>query len=120
MLDADVVIDGTQMLSLLSPGGDMVNDHDLASVLTHEMGHVLGLQESDRPNATMWPTTMPGDTRQRTLAADDENGALALYEGSSARLEHYTCAASPTSRGAFGPWAFIAILAARRIRRRRG
>jgi MYXO-CTERM domain-containing protein len=120
MLDADVLIDGTQMLSLLPEGGAPVNDHDLASVLTHEMGHVLGLDESDRANATMWPTTMPGDTRQRTLAADDENGALALYEGSSARLEHYTCAASPTSGGGAGPWGLITLLAAWRLRRRRG
>jgi hypothetical protein len=125
MLDADIVINGRQMLALLEEGAAPSNDHDLASVLAHEMGHVLGLDESNRPAATMWPTTMTGDTRQRTLAPDDEAGVLALYEDANIRLETYGCAVSrPSNRGApllLGEllFAVAAALGVRRRRRRR-
>lgn len=54
--------------------------HDLGAVLTHEFGHVLGLDESlDDPEATMWPYIRAGETHQRTLAEDDEDAVIELY-----------------------------------------
>ncbi len=84
LLDADIAINGERELALLDEA-DAAGDrrYDLASVLTHEVGHVLGLDESDVRSATMWAKTSRGDTRQRTLEPDDEEGVFALYEASA-------------------------------------
>lgn len=56
--------------------------YDLAGVLTHEVGHSLGLGESeDDIEATMWPRIGRGETHQRTLSGDDESGAETAYAG---------------------------------------
>lgn len=55
---------------------------DLAGVLTHEMGHVLGLGESfNVRSATMWPNIARGETHQRDLDDDDERGVQVAYDG---------------------------------------
>ena len=57
-----------------------VDSYDLQAVLTHELGHVLGLGEADdAPGATMYPTFQRGETRQRTLSAVDEQAVDELY-----------------------------------------
>ncbi|MEZ4268236.1 MAG: matrixin family metalloprotease [Myxococcota bacterium] len=53
---------------------------DLDAVVTHEFGHFFGLDHSDRPDATMAPTSGPGDCGKRDLAADDEAGLCFIYE----------------------------------------
>jgi hypothetical protein len=59
--------------------------YDLESVLTHELGHLLGLEHSGMVGATMQPRlavnglyTLPAFS-PRTLAEDDRAGARALY-----------------------------------------
>lgn len=83
LLDADVVVNPNVAFSLLdeySPSPQPA--YDLAAVLTHEMGHVLGLGEStDDRMATMWPYADRGDTHQRTLSEDDEAGVVDAYDG---------------------------------------
>jgi hypothetical protein len=50
--------------------------------MTHEAGHSLGLDESDtHPEATMWPLVSPGETHQRSLSEDDEQGVITNYAG---------------------------------------
>jgi hypothetical protein len=83
LLDADVVVNPNVVFGLLdeySPSRQP--SYDLAAVLTHEMGHVLGLGEShDDRMATMWPYADRGDTHQRTLSEDDEAGVIDAYDG---------------------------------------
>jgi hypothetical protein len=84
VVDADILVNGEKPLSMLTEGASHRPPHagapyDLAAVLTHEMGHVLGLDESDVPEATMWPKIRRGDTEPRTLAPDDEQGVEAIY-----------------------------------------
>lgn len=65
---------------------------DLRNTLTHEAGHMLGLDHSAVAGATMRPRTFPGDCTLRDLAPDDVEGLCALYP---------TAAAPPDCAG---PW----------------
>lgn len=58
-----------------NPGGDQV---DLESVATHEIGHLLGLDHSDDPNAIMYKE-IPYGVVKRDLQSDDIDGINALY-----------------------------------------
>jgi hypothetical protein len=80
LVDADVQVNANYSFAWLSPTSATGDRYDLLSVLTHEMGHVLGLGDAtDAPGATMWPTIAPGDTYQRDLDADDEAGVEEAY-----------------------------------------
>lgn len=86
MIGADVLINGETDYALLADGEDHIgmHQHDLGAVLTHEMGHVLGLDESpDDDTATMWPYIRAGEVHQRTLAEDDEQGVIEAYAGAA-------------------------------------
>lgn len=86
MLGADVLVNGESEYAMLPDGDDHpgMTQHDLAAVLTHEMGHVLGLDESpDDQSATMWPYIRGGDVHQRTLSEDDETGIVEAYRGAT-------------------------------------
>jgi hypothetical protein len=51
---------------------------DVESVVTHEIGHVLGLSHTEDPLATMF-ASYRGDGGQRSLAVDDKLGLCTLY-----------------------------------------
>jgi hypothetical protein len=83
MIGADILVNGESDYALLPEQDDLPGSahHDLAAVLTHEVGHVLGLDESsDDQSATMWPYIRGGDVHQRTLSEDDERGIVAAYK----------------------------------------
>lgn len=52
---------------------------DLQDVLTHEVGHVIGLDHVEDPEATMYGVSDLGVTKRRTLGVDDEQGASFIY-----------------------------------------
>jgi hypothetical protein len=86
MIGADILVNPETQYALLVDGHDHagMRQHDLAAVLTHEMGHVLGLDESpDDETATMWPYIRAGEVHQRTLAEDDEQGVIEAYAGAA-------------------------------------
>jgi hypothetical protein len=107
IVDTDVEING-----LFAMWGDVVanpmllkstNTHDLQNTLTHEFGHVIGLDHtcdgggqsnlvdnemkrvpacpgsSAIQETTMAAIVMPGDTLRRTLAPDDQKGVCEIY-----------------------------------------
>jgi hypothetical protein len=94
LLDADIVVNGKAKFALLDePTQPGVDAYDLAAVLTHEAGHVLGLGESaSGADATMWPYARPDDTDKRSLAEDDEDGVTQSY-----------LSAPPAAAGGCGP-----------------
>jgi hypothetical protein len=83
MIGADILVNGESDYAFLPDGDDIAGmaHHDIAAVLTHEMGHVLGLDESpDDQSATMWPYIRGGEVHQRTLSDDDEQGIVSAYK----------------------------------------
>jgi predicted Zn-dependent protease len=54
-------------------------EHDLQSVLTHELGHWLCLDHSKYPFATMYSKNRSGSWSTRTLSQDDIEGIQQIY-----------------------------------------
>lgn len=76
MHDADIFMNAAgNTFSLQGEAGTV----DVRSVLTHELGHALGLAHSPDPTATMYPTL--SGRAWRSLEADDRAGVCALYPG---------------------------------------
>jgi hypothetical protein len=67
---------------------------DFRSIVTHELGHAIGLAHSTDPAATMW-ASYGGGLAWRSLEADDRAGACALYPGQGAP----GCPADPCPAG---------------------
>lgn len=82
LTDADVHVNGADYTYTLDALQARPGTVDLRSILTHELGHVLGLGHSTFAEATMTPAA--SGTRFRTLERDDEAGVCALYPGKGA------------------------------------
>jgi len=130
MIGVDVLVNGDSDYALLPDGDDstLSPHHDLAAVLTHEMGHVLGLDESpDDRDATMWPYIRGGDVHQRTISEDDEAGIVAAYKDVlyESNLPVGCTQASvlgvlpEASHLRFAAWVLLLVGAAQRLTRRR-
>ena len=74
--DADVEVNGT---AGNITNGKPADGADLPSIVTHEIGHFLGLDHSPKPTATMFITYKPGKSNLRALDADDVAGICAAY-----------------------------------------
>ena len=68
-------------------------------VVTHEVGHAIGLGHSFYRDATMYWTG--GDVVLRTLSADDERGTCYLYDPDGAGQLCDLCESTMSGRGAF-------------------
>ena len=81
IVDTDILVNANHPFALLASGPDApAEDFDIRGVMTHEMGHVLGLGESfDVRMATMWPNVARGETHQRDIHEDDQMGAELAY-----------------------------------------
>ncbi|HWT02209.1 MAG TPA: carboxypeptidase regulatory-like domain-containing protein [Pyrinomonadaceae bacterium] len=79
--EADVVLNPVAQFSTDGTPGT----YDLEATLTHEVGHILGLEHSDEAGAAMQPRQGTNGLYEqaavcpRTLSDDDRAGALALY-----------------------------------------
>jgi hypothetical protein len=76
IFDADIEINSAR--TPLTVGNTAVN-FDLESILTHEVGHFLGLAHSVLDGATMEARYVAADTSLRDLDADDIEGICEVY-----------------------------------------
>ncbi len=127
IVDADIVVRTDKRWDLLDHGHEGgPRRHDLQNALTHELGHLVGLQHSvAAPEVVMYPGTVPGETQKRTLADDDRDGAAYLYGGGVPspdlpELLGASCAAAGAGASLVPSLAVVAALAllARRSARR--
>lgn len=87
ILDADMMIND-QLATGRSAGGPYANcpdtgcdgtDADLASIVTHEAGHFIGIGHSDDQDATMFASAERTSVAKRTLDQDDINAVCDIY-----------------------------------------
>jgi hypothetical protein len=76
LVDADVVFNPKDRFAT----DGRFNAQDVQNILSHELGHALGLDHSPIPSATMWPYSNEGDTYGRSPSPDDLTGVRALYD----------------------------------------
>lgn len=95
ILDADIELNSaaTQFTT-----GDEVVRTDLQAVLTHEVGHFLGLAHSEAPGATMNADYNSGNLDFRSLSQDDVKAICTLYPP-----KDLDAIANPTMDGAAQP-----------------
>lgn len=78
IVDADIAVNVGGFA--FSTGACEAERYDLQGALTHELGHLFGLDHSLDPEATMKAKEVAGDCEMRTLAADDVAGFCATYD----------------------------------------
>ncbi|MGH7898102.1 MAG: matrixin family metalloprotease, partial [Candidatus Binatia bacterium] len=87
IVDVDVELNGNFPFAVLPPEDNPFDPRvDIQAVVTHEVGHFLGLAHENRmgPQVVMFFSDTSGNTSHRTLTADDRNGVRSIYvEGGS-------------------------------------
>jgi matrixin len=76
--DADVYTNTSQPLYSSRESG-CSGEYDIDSIMTHEVGHVIGIGHSNVAGATMYPSISACNTAPRSLATDDINAKNDLY-----------------------------------------
>lgn len=78
ILDADIEMNGGEFT--FSDTNDIRRIRfDLRNTLTHEVGHLLGLDHTSVAEATMFPSAPPGEASKSTLHQDDIQGVCDIY-----------------------------------------
>lgn len=78
IVDADMELND-QNFNFTTTDVDQLIRIDVRNTVTHELGHLLGLDHTDVSDATMFATAPTGETRKRTLHDDDIAGMCAIY-----------------------------------------
>lgn len=76
ILDADIEVNAAYNNLTV---GDAKVGYDLQSIMTHEVGHLLGLAHSSDWDATMFASYEPGTKELRSLSPDDVKAVCAAY-----------------------------------------
>lgn len=87
--------------------GDVPGKIDLQSVLTHELGHLVGIGHSEVERATM-NATLPSGIAARSLERDDVEAVCALYPGHAEKID-FGC----VRWGCPAPWSCVGMVCQR-------
>ncbi|MCP4504695.1 MAG: matrixin family metalloprotease [Deltaproteobacteria bacterium] len=100
ILDADIELNDRAFVFTECDNGEpgCLISTDLKNTLTHEVGHLLGLDHPSRDQAdysatTMYGSAAEGDVQKRDLAQDDIDGICFLYPAGAA---NQSCYADPS------------------------
>ncbi len=80
--DADIEVNAANNTVTITDDPRKV-EYDLQAILTHEVGHFIGIAHSPDPGAVMYASYSPGSTSQRTLTDDDVGAVCAIYPPNS-------------------------------------
>lgn len=125
ILDADIEMN--HAFNEFTVGEDYVA-YDMQSIMTHEVGHFIGLDHTLDPSATMNAGYIQGSVDPRTLEDDDIAAACAVYDPrrtvgcrpSASAEEPSGCSATPTAPNDqrwLAPWLGLLWLGWSRCRR---
>lgn len=78
IIDADIDLNGHDFFWTTSDD-QMQRSRDVQNIVTHEVGHLLGLAHSKNAEATMFAMTEDAELKKRTLEQDDLDGICAIY-----------------------------------------
>ena len=78
ILDADIEVNTANNNVTITDDPATV-EYDLQAILTHEVGHFIGIAHSPDPAAVMFASYAPGSTSQRELHPDDVAAVCAIY-----------------------------------------
>jgi hypothetical protein len=124
ILDADIVVNGEHDFGVVDDmePSSARRSYDIQNVLTHELGHFLGLGEDyDDHDATMYAYSMPGELNKRDLGARDAAVIDHLYQPLDSNPEVGCSGASiAAQRQPYAWWvAFFAAASVSHYARRR-
>jgi hypothetical protein len=125
ILDADIELNGVDYA--FTHNADPARTRlDVRNTLTHEVGHLIGLDHSPERDATMYADGEPGQTSKATLHADDVAGVCRTYPAVRSPAACEPIDASETAPradagcaavdGVGGPFAVLALGLLRRRR----
>jgi len=83
ILDADIVMNDVDHAWSDALKDPVPATFDTANVLTHEMGHAIGLDHSTIAASTMYPSSAALETIKRDLADDDRQALASIYKGTA-------------------------------------
>lgn len=89
ILDSDILLNAVNHQFSI---GAETGRHDLRNILTHEVGHFLGLGHEISPvnsDATMYAVASTAETKKQTLGINDIRGAESAYEGVGQKLANH-------------------------------
>jgi hypothetical protein len=93
ILDSDILLNGVH--HQFSVGAE-AGKHDIRNIVTHEVGHFLGLGHEVAPvstDSTMYAIAATGEVKKQTLERNDIDGIESAYTGYGQKLkeQHSVC-----------------------------
>jgi hypothetical protein len=76
--DADIEVNAANNTVTISDNPAKIQ-YDLQAILTHEVGHFIGVAHSSDSSAVMFASYSPGSIAQRKLTPDDVDAVCAIY-----------------------------------------
>lgn len=93
IVDADMEVNTAEM-KITTTAAPPADGYDFQSIVTHEVGHFLGLAHTPVATATMFARYSPGQTSIRVLSADDVAGVCDAYRPNGDRAVSPAASAS--------------------------